>query len=50
VLQADTDLVGVNRALKEVWRLRSAKSPQFEGNIIVENLGNSLRASRMPGC
>ena len=50
VLQADTDLVGVNRALKEVWRLRNAKSPQFEGNIIVENLGNSLRASRMPGC
>jgi len=50
VLQTKTDLIGVNRELKEVWRLSNATSPQFEGNLILENLGSSLRASRMPAC
>jgi len=50
VLQAETDLVGVNRELKEVWRMRNPKAPQFQGSIILENLGNSLRASRVPAC
>jgi hypothetical protein len=50
LLQTETDLVGMNRELKEVWRIRNAKSPQFQDNVIVENLGNSLRASRMPEC
>jgi hypothetical protein len=50
VLQTESDVVGVNRELKEVWRMRNAKSPQIEGNLILENWGNSLRASRMPAC
>jgi hypothetical protein len=50
LVQTETDLVGMNRELQEVWRIRDAKSPQFEGNVILENLGNSLRASRMPIC
>jgi hypothetical protein len=50
VLRTETDLIGVNRELKEAWRLRNATSPQFEGNLIIEDLGNSLRASKMPAC
>jgi hypothetical protein len=50
VLQTETDLVGVNRELKDVWRINNVKSPQFEGNVILENRGSSLRASRMPAC
>jgi hypothetical protein len=50
VLQTEKDLVGVDRQLKEAWRLKNAKSPLFEGSVVVENLGNSLRASRIPTC
>jgi hypothetical protein len=50
LIQTENDLLGMNRELKEVWRVRNVKSPQFEANVIVENLGNSLRASRMPAC
>ena len=50
LLQMGTDLVGLNRELKEVWRLRNAHSPQLESQLIVQNLGSTVRASKMPVC
>jgi hypothetical protein len=47
---SNQDLVGVNRQLTEVWRLKNAQAPRHEGSLIVELDGNRIRASRMPGC
>jgi len=50
ILQTGPDLVGLNRELKEIWRLRNARPAVLEGNLILENLGHAVRASRMPTC
>ena len=47
---SNQDLVGMNHRLVESWRLRNAKEPRYEGTVIMELDGNTIRASRMPAC
>jgi hypothetical protein len=47
---SNQDLIAVNRQLVETWRLRNAREPRHQGTLIMELDGNTIRASRMPGC